>query len=311
MPGDLTTEVDGRLVPLSNLDKPLFPDGFTKAEVIDYHLRIAGVMLPHLRDRCITRLRFPNGADQGSFYEKNLPNGAPAWVHTQRVLASSDVIDYPVATSAADLVWLANLAALELHTPQWRVADTAHHSPGDPVNLVDARADTVVVDLDPGPGITRRQSAEAAMIVATELAGDGLIPFVKTSGSKGLQISAAIEPTPSTRCVEFVQALAKRLAAEHPDRFVATMAKNLRVDRIYVDYLQNQAARNTINVYSLRAREHPFVATPVTWDEVAAVRSDTDLIFTASDVLERVGRHGDLWAELLNPDAAGQLPASD
>lgn len=306
----IITEVDGRRLSLTNLSKPLFADGFTKAEVIDYYTRIAPVLLPHLRDRCVTRLRFPEGSAGPSFYEKNLPNGTPEWVPRVQVAASENtVIAYLLANDVATLVWLSNLAALELHTPQWRVADTPS-TVTPPIPLSDVLATTVVVDLDPGPGVSRVQMAEAAMLIATELAADGLIPFPKTSGNKGFQVSAPIVPTPSTQCVAYVGALARRLSQQHPHRFVATMAKDVRVERIYIDYLQNQAARNTITPYSLRARDFASVATPLTWDEIAGVASDADLQFSASDVIARVDKDGDLWADLLDPSIAGELPAT-
>lgn len=310
---EVRTEVDGHLLTLTNLDKPLFPDGATKAEIIDYYLRIAPVMLPHLAGRCITRLRFPNGTDQPSFYEKNLPNGTPEWVSRVEVEASGADIIYPLADSPATLVWLANLAAIELHTPQWTVGDARPSDPSTPLSLTEpgaVRSSFAVVDLDPGPGITMVEISQAALIVATRLAGDGLIPFVKTSGSKGLQVYAAIHPAPWQDVVGYVGALAKDLVAEHPDRFVAVMAKDQRREKIYLDFLQNQAARNTISPYSLRAKETPRVATPLTWDEVAAVDSPDALRFGPSDVLRRVEEHGDLWADLLHPESAGELPGA-
>ncbi|MEL4357579.1 MULTISPECIES: non-homologous end-joining DNA ligase [unclassified Luteococcus] len=310
----LTTEVDGRPVNLTNLDRQLFDSGFTKAEVIDYQLRIAPVMLPHLLGRCLTRKRFPQGASADSFYEKNLPAGAPEWVVTQQVDASDVPITYPLADSSATLVWLANLAALELHTPQWRIDDLAggpvaaeHPIRLDSTGLV--RSNRLVVDLDPGPGTSIVDSCRAAMVVATELAGDGLIPFVKTSGNKGLQVFAPIQPTDWRLVVEHVRRLAVRLARRHPDTFVAVMAKDQRPGRVFVDYLQNQAARNTIAPYSLRARPFESVSTPLTWEEVAAVDAVDALQFRADDVLARVAHHGDLWADLLDPANAAPLPS--
>lgn len=309
----VTTQVEGRPLGLTNLDKPLFATGFTKAEVIDYYVRIAPVMLAHLEGRCITRRRFPEGADGDSFYEKNLPGATPEWVVRQRVDASSVPIDYPLADSPATLVWLANLAALELHTPQWRI-DTltgACASADAPISLEApdlVRSDRLVVDLDPGPGITMTGSCRAAMLVATELAGLGLIPFVKTSGNKGLQVFAPIEPTAWQLVVEQARAFAQRLASQYPEIFVAVMAKERRAERIFVDYLQNQAARNTIAPYSLRARPFESVSTPLSWDEVAAVGERDTLSFTAGQVLQRVEEHGDLWHELLDPACAAPLP---
>lgn len=314
---ELRTEVDGRPVSLTNLDKVIFPNGVTKAEVVDHYLRVAPVMLPHLEHRCITRLRFPNGTTQASFYEKNLPAGAPEWVTTQQVLAADSTLSYVVADSPATLVWLANLAALELHTPQWRTLDCRvdGHAPApDEAISIDAPdqvfCDRVVVDLDPGPGITMVESAQAAMIFATALASDGLIPFVKTSGSKGLQLFSPIHPAPWREVLEYVSGLGRRVAKQHPDRFVTTMAKDQRADRIYVDALQNRADRNTIAPYSLRGKDFASVSTPLTWDEVAAVDSPDALRFDSQTVLARLERAGDPWAELLDPATMGQLPTS-
>ena len=312
---ELRTDVDGRPVVLTSLDKTLFGTGFTKAEVVDYQLRIASIALPHLEGRCLTRRRFPNGTDTEGFYEKNLPAGAPEWDVTQMVDASDIAVRYPLADSPATLVWLANLAALEVHTPQWRIDRLATpHSPEQPIDLEDdalVLSDRLVVDLDPGEGTSIVDSCRAAMIVATELAEDGLVPFVKTSGSKGLQIMAPLVPTPWRRVVDHVRQLAVRLSTRHPDTFVAVMAKDQRTDRIFVDYLQNQAARNTIAPYSLRGRHAPTVSTPLTWDEVAAVDAPGQLVFTAEDVLRRVEDQGDLWAEILDSALAAPLPAGE
>ncbi|MGD7731852.1 non-homologous end-joining DNA ligase [Propionibacteriaceae bacterium G57] len=314
----VTTQVAGRTLQLTNLDKVLFPDQTTKAELIQYYLAIAPVMLPHLAERCITRLRFPNGTDAQSFYEKNAPKGTPDWVRTAIVATQDSPVDYVVADNAATLVWLANLAAVELHTPQWRTTDapaTPGHpagSPGHPIALegpAAVPATTLVVDLDPGPGITMHDSCRAAMLAATELATAGLEPFVKTSGSKGLQLMARIEPAPWREVVEQVRRLGAVLAHRHPDLFTTTMAKDARGGKIYWDHLQNRGDRNTISVYSVRGRDQPRVSTPITWDEVAAIGPDDPLSFTIDEVLDRVGRHGDLWRPLLDDSVSVPLPS--
>lgn len=312
-PTDLRTEVDGRAVALTNLDKPLYPNGFTKAEVVDHYLRVADVMLPHLASRCLTRLRFPEGTERASFYEKNLPAGAPDWVITRTVQASEAIVDYPLADSPATLVWLANLAALEIHTPQWRCDDVVDVDPAVAIDLEApgrVLADRLVIDLDPGEGTTMADSAQAAMLVATELAGEGLVPFVKTSGSKGLQVFCAIVPTPWQQVLEHVRALGERLVQRHPDRFVTVMAKQVRTERIFVDVLQNRAARNTIAPYSLRGKQVDSVSTPVTWEEVAEAAHGAPLAFTSGQVHARIDRLGDLWADLLDPALAAELPVS-
>jgi len=303
-PESIVTTVGERTLSLSNLDKVLYPAAHvTKAEIISYYLGIADVMLPHLAGRCMTRVRFPNGVDAPPFFEKNAPAGAPDWLTVQPVLGTEGRIDYLVATEPATLVYLANLAALEMHAPQWTVE---HTTMSDGAVLlaaeVEPRATTCVIDLDPGPGMTMVDVAKGALIIAHRLAADGLIAAVKTSGSKGLQLSAPIAPTPSENVVRYVARLAAQLSRQHPDLFVATMAKSARSERIYIDYLQNKAARNTICAYSLRGKEQPWVATPVTWDEVAGADSPDALRFRPEDVLARVAEHGDLFADVLSED---------
>ncbi|HOB05381.1 MAG TPA: non-homologous end-joining DNA ligase [Propionibacteriaceae bacterium] len=307
---EVRVNVGERTLTLTNLDKVLYPaSGFTKAEVVQYYLAIAPTMLPHLAGRCLTRIRFPNGVDKGSFYEKNLPSGAPPWLGRDLVAASGETISYVTVSTPEELVLLANLASLELHAPQWVVDDTTRRADGAVImeGLDEPRATTLMVDLDPGTGITMVDSSHAAMIVATSLAELGLLPYVKTTGSKGLQISAAIAPTPSEQVTDWVKQFSQRLATQQPDRFVVTMAKDQRVGRIYLDYLQNKAARNTIAAYSMRAREYPSVATPLLWDEVAAVTSPDDLRFSPADVLARIEEHGDLFADVLTRDGP-ELP---
>ena len=221
--------------------------------------------------------------------------GRGSWFVLGTVLTDADVVvDEPAA-----VVFLANLAALELHTPQWRIAD----QPSQPFP-VDGRilADQVVVDLDPGPGVTMSQTATAALEVANELAAEGLLPVAKTSGGKGLQVLAAIQPTPADRVVEQVRRLAVSLSQRFPDRFVAVQARDRREGRILIDWLQNQPVRNTISVYSLRGRERPTVSTPLTWEEVGAATHGAVLDFSPADVLARVARVGDLAADLLASD---------
>jgi bifunctional non-homologous end joining protein LigD len=313
--GELVTRVGGRTLTLTNLDKVLYPSvGFSKAEVIDYYLRIAPVILPHIRDRAMTRLRFPDGVgpDRAPFYEKNAPIGTPEWVRRVKVNTSDGIIDYIVADDEAAVVWLANLAALEMHVPQWTVSSA---TPEDGIislpelepHAGEPLANRVVVDLDPGAGMTIVDSARAALIVAARLAEDGMLPIAQTSGSKGIQVYAAIAPTRSKSAWGYVKQLNASLHTAQPDFFVATMSVEQRAGRIYVDYNQNLAARNTIAPYSMRGRERPAVATPVTWEELGSVRGPDDLRFTPEDVLVRVAEYGDLAADLLHPDAA-QLP---
>ena len=308
---NIITRVGDRTLTLTNLDKVLYPSvGFTKAEVIDYYVRIAAVMLPHIRDRAMTRLRFPDGVgpDSFSFYEKNAPMGTPDWVRRVNVSTSDGIIDYVVADDEATIVWLANLAALEMHVPQWTVGSAApvanivslpesEPRPGEPL------ANRVVVDLDPGTGMTIVESARAALIVAAKMAEDGMIPIAQTSGSKGIQVYAAIAPTRSKMAWSYVKRLNASLHKAQPDFFVSAMSKEQRARRIYVDYNQNLAARNTIAPYSMRGRERPAVATPVTWEELGSVRGSEDLRFAPDEVLTRVAEHGDLARDLLTSDA--------
>lgn len=296
----VTVDVEGRLVALSNLDKVLYPGtGTTKAEVMAYYQAIAPVLLPHLADRIVTRIRFPDGVGGIEFFEKNRPAGTPDWVRTQRV-AHDDVIDYVLVEDLPTLAWLSNLAALELHVPQWRISDATVVDGAvaiEPEPLVR----TVVIDLDQGEGTSIVDGARAAMVCGQLLAADGLVPHAKTSGSKGIQVYAACAPTPAEEALAYVRDLGARAAAAHPDTFVLVQTKAKREGRILIDYLQNKAARTTVAPYSLRGRARPTASTPVTWEEVAAVTSPADLAFTFDEVLARVEAHGDLFADLLEP----------
>lgn len=309
---EIKADIAGRVLTLTNLDKVLYPaTGFTKAEVIDYYLNIAPTILPHLADRAITRLRFPDGTgpDAFSFYEKNAPNGCPGWVRLQRVAASDSDIDYVVADSPATLVLLANYAALELHTPQWRIP-----APAPSVIRLDApdapASDLLVIDLDPGAGTTMATSAKAALLAAARLAADGLIAYPRTSGSKGLQLQAAIEPVGGRAATAYARRVALDLVAAQPDLFIVQNSVAARAEKVFVDVLQNQAARNTIANYSLRGRERPTVATPITWEEVAEAAQGRPLAFVAGEVLARVEEMGDLAADLL-ADSGAPLPLTD
>ena len=312
----IRTRVGGRELSVVNLDKIMYPSvGYTKAEVISYYSQIADVLLPYVSDRALTRVRFPDGVDGPSFYEKNAPAGTPEWVRTEQILTSDGPVRYVVADEPATVVWLANLAALELHVPQWQIGrlpttttertmtEEGALERGDPL------VDRLVVDLDPGAGMTIVEVARAALIAAERLAADGFVPVPQTSGSKGIQVYAAVADTPGRQVWAYVKRLNQLLHRRQPDFFVSTMSVAERAGRIYVDYNQNLTARNTIAPYSLRGRERPSVATPLTWEEVAAVSRADDLRFSPEDVLARVAEHGDLAAELRHPDRP-RLPAS-
>jgi bifunctional non-homologous end joining protein LigD len=292
-------EVEGRRLVLSNLDKVLYPEtGFTKGEVIDYYARVADVVLPHLRDRPISFKRYPDGVAGQGFFAKNAPRGTPEWVRTVRlpVPGSSkdrETIDYVVIDDLPTLIWAANLAALELHVPQWTVG---------PRGAVRG-ANLLVLDLDPGAPATVVECARVAAMLREELAADGLSAYPKTSGSKGMQVYAPLVPVSSDRTSAYAHELAKRLEKAHPDLVVSRMAKDLRPGKVFVDWSQNSAAKTTVAPFSLRARPEQTVSTPVTWDEVEACGAPGDLRFRAEDVMERVEQHGDLFAPLLGKGA--------
>ncbi len=290
--------MDGRRLSLSNLDKVLYPSvGMVKGEVIDYYTRIAPVLLPHIRGRAMTFTRWPDGVEGKSFFEKNAPRHTPDWVRTVRLPApgsgmNRDTIDYVVVDDLPTLVWAANLAALELHVPQWTVE--ADGTPNDP--------DLLVFDLDPGPPATIVECAEVALLLRQELDELDLAASPKSSGSKGMQLYVPVSPTPADRTSAFAKELAQRLEAARPELVVSRMTKNLRSGKVFVDWSQNNAAKTTIAPYSLRARPEPTVSTPLTWAEVEGCQRADDLRFTAAEVLERVEDQGNLLAELLNPD---------
>lgn len=307
--------VGDRTLTLTNLDKVLFPAvGYTKAEVIHYYAHIADTLLPHVRDRAMTRIRYPDGVGEDrSFYEKNAPKGTPDWVRTTGILTSEGLIDYVVVEEAATVVWLANLAALEMHCPQWTISSATPNDdgtialPGREPRPGEPLANRVVVDLDPGAGMTVVDCARAALMVAALLAEDGMIPVAQTSGSKGMQVYAAVQPCRSADVAAYVRGLARTLKRTQPDFYVLTMRVSDRAGRIYVDHSQNVAAKNTVSPYSLRGRERPGVATPLTWDEVGAITTPQDAQFSPEQVLDRVTEHGDLAADLIS-DVAPPLP---
>ena len=291
----VVVDVEGRQVALTNLQKVLYPDGFTKGQVLDYYTRIAPVLLPHLAGRALTRKRYPDGVEGPVFFEKNAPRGTPEWAHVVTLPSpgsskNRETIDYVVVDDLPSLVWTANLAALELHTHMWRVSDEDVPLPPD----------LVVFDLDPGPPATIVECCEVAQLLRPLLEADGLSPLAKTSGSKGLQLYARADAfSSSEQTSAYAKGLAQRLEKEQPELVVHRMTKSLRDGKVLVDWSQNSAAKTTVSVYSLRAKQRPTVSTPVTWDEVAACRSPEDLVFTTDDVLARVEKSGDLFAPLL------------
>jgi bifunctional non-homologous end joining protein LigD len=279
-------EIAGRRFSVSNLDKLMYPDvGFTKGAVIDYYVRVAPAMLPHLSHRCVTFVRYPNGVDSKSFFEKRCPSHRPAWVHTAIGPGDGDRgIDYCVLDDEASLAWAANLAAIELHTPMARVED-----PASPT--------MVVFDLDPGAPAGIRECADVALDIRASLEGLGLELFAKTSGSKGLQLYLPLNsPHDHDHARSFALVVAQMLEKHHPDRILTAMKKDLRHGKVFIDWSQNAGFKTTVCAYSLRARPHPTVSTPVTWDEVEAAADGAPLSFEAPEVLARVEAMGDLFA---------------
>ena len=284
----VSVDVEGHELSLSNLDKVMYPEtGFTKGQVIDYYTRIAPAVLPHLRDRPLTLKRYPNGVEGGHFYEKRCPSHAPDWVRSEPVELSSKTIHFCVCDDLPTLVWLANLADLELHPSLSKVAEVE-------------RPTLMAFDLDPGPGAGLEQCCEVAVILRTALGQLGLESFAKTSGSKGIQVYVPlnvddVDYDHGTKRLS--NALARHLEAQHPKLIVSSQRKELRKDRVLIDWSQNDEHKTTVAVYSLRARERPTVSTPLLWDEVEDGDPDA-LVFEADDVLARVEEHGDLFAPM-------------
>ena len=291
------TEVEGRRLSLSNLDKVLYPgSGTTKGEVLHYYAATAGhVLLPHLRDRPVSFLRYPDGPDGLRFFTKNPPPGAPDWVRTTPVPRQEDPgARQVVVDDLPTLMWAANLV-VEFHTPQWR-ADTP------------AVADRMVFDLDPGPPASIVECCAVARWLRERLAADGLSAYGKTSGSKGLHLLVPVGPAPSDRVSAYARTLAVEAERALPDLVVYRMKRALRPGKVFVDFSQNAAAKTTATPYTLRARAEPTVSAPVTWGEIERCAAPGDLVFLAGDMAARLERDGDLLAPLLDPDQARPLP---
>jgi bifunctional non-homologous end joining protein LigD len=286
-------EVEGRRLRVTNLDKVLYPaNGFTNGRVVDYYARIAPAMLPHLHDRPTTMVRLPDGVTGERFFEKRCPGHRPAWLDTVPLDADSDVAACSLESVPA-LVWTANLAALELHTPQARA--------GEPW-----KPSAIVFDLDPGPGTDLADCARVARELHELLEQLGLRAVAKTSGAKGLHLSVGIRPSVDAETTKgFALALGKVLESRDPKRVTVTMAKDQRGGRVFVDWSQNDRHKTTVCAYSLRATETPGVSTPVSWDELHELEESGDVDafgFTPADVLARVEELGDLYADSLAGD---------
>ena len=285
-------EIEGKHLSLTNLDKVLYPaTGFTKGQVIDYYARIAPVLLPHLKEHPLTLKRYPGGVDQEYFFEKNATKHRPDWVKTVPVWSEGNQrdVNYILANDLPTLVWTANLAAIELH-PSLSLAK----------NIMCPRS--IVFDLDPGAPANIVQCCQVGIWLRDIFEHFGLQSFPKTSGSKGLQVYVPLNsPTSYDVTKPFAHALARLLENEHRDFVVSDMKKELRVGKVFVDWSQNDEHKTTISVYSLRAREHPTVSTPVKWEEVEQALKKKDatlLVFEAGQVLDRVQKMGDLFAPL-------------
>ncbi|MEU7578191.1 non-homologous end-joining DNA ligase [Streptomyces sp. NPDC041068] len=290
------TEVEGRRLALSNLEKVLYPaSGFTKGELLHYYASTAGALLPHLSDRPVSFLRYPDGPDGQRFFTKNVPPGTPEWVRTAEVPRSDKTARQILVQDLPSLMWAANLVT-EFHTPQWR-ADAPKY------------ADRLVLDLDPGPPATVVECCRAALHLRERMTADGLHAYAKTSGSKGLHLLVPLEPTPCERVTGYAKELAVEAERELPALVVHRMTRSLRPGKVFVDFSQNAAAKTTATPYTLRARPEPTVSTPVTWEEIEDCADPGQLVFTADDIAPRLRRHGDLLAPLFDPDLARPLPA--
>src|SRR5215813_2866038 len=289
MPEKAQLVVEGKKLAVSNLNKILYPNaGFTKGQVIDYYIRIAPVLLPHLKDRPLTMKRYPDGVEGEFFYEKNCPSHRPKWVQTAKVWSEGNqrIMQYCLANDLPTLVWAANLADLELHTSLSRK------------NKIE-RPTTMVFDLDPGAPADIVQCCQVGLWLRDLLAKMKLKAFAKTSGSKGLQVYVPLNtPVTFDQTKDLSRAFAQLLEHEHGNLVTSNMSKSVRKGKVFVDWSQNDEHKTTICVYSLRAKEEPSVSTPVTWDEVAncSKKKKADLLkFRSDQVLARVEKKGDLF----------------
>jgi bifunctional non-homologous end joining protein LigD len=293
--GSRKVEVDGRELTLTNLDKVLYPEaGFSKGEMVDYYAKVAPAIVPHLSGRAVTLRRFPEGVEDldAAFFEKRCPKHRPKWVKTARVEAGPHAgkIDFCVCDSLPTLIWMAQLAAIELH-------------PSLSLSRAPKRPTVLAFDLDPGPPADIVDCCRIGLRLREMFGHFGVESFPKTSGSKGLQVYVPLNGKASYEVTKpFAKAIAQLLEKQTPDRVVSKMKKVEREGKVFVDWSQNHQRKTTISVYSLRARERPTVSTPVTWEEVEAVADSGDgssLVFEVGAVLERIERHGDLFAPVL------------
>ncbi len=298
-----TVSVDGHSFEVKHLDKVMYPEtGFTKAQILDYYMRVAEAMLPHLKDRAVTLKRYPHGVADMFFFEKNAPSYRPKWLKTAPRWSESSEreVNYAVVNDRASLIWLANQATIEFH-----VTMATRRSFEKP------RA--IVFDFDPGEGMDVIDCAKVAVTMRRRLEHDNLVAFPKSSGSKGLHLYVPLNRPKMTfeRTKAYAHRVAQDLEDALPELVVSRMAKKLREGRVFIDWSQNSSSKTTVCVYSLRARAQQTVSAPVTWEEVLAAidADDADaLLHTTDDVLERVSEHGDLFADVLSMEQA--LPRS-
>ena len=288
--GEVTrVEVAGRRLKLTSLDKLLYPHTeTTKGEVLNYYAQVADVILPHLARRPVTRVRWPHGTSDQSFFEKNLPSGAPSWLPRVQV----DDVTYPLVEDLAQLTYLVNLNSIELHIPQWRVDDDGRRQ----------HPDRLVIDLDPGAPAGLPECARVALMVRERLDDLGLELYPVTSGSKGMQLYASLPgDLTSDQTRDLAMQLAQELTKKNPDLIVWKMTKSLRPGKVFLDWSQNVAAKTTISPYSLRGKDAPTVAAPRTWDEVeAGAEGEKFEQLEFEEVLDRLEADGDLLAGLLD-----------
>lgn len=287
--------VGDRQLRLSNLDKALFPEsGFSKGELIDYYHRVAPTLLPHLDGRPVSLKRFPDGTGEQGFFNKNAPSNTPSWLRTATLdsphsTKGRDTVRYLVLEEPAALVWTANLAAVELHVPQWRVGPRGARR----------GVDRLVFDLDPGAPAGLAECARVAALLAETLADDGLTAYPGLSGGKGMHLYVPVRETPAPQAADFAHRTAAALERRHPGLVVTQMTKSLRPGRVFIDWSQNNSQKTTVVPYSLRARPWPTVALPLTWNEI----EDIDALrrgFGPAEALDRLAERGDVAEPILN-----------
>jgi len=293
MTGKAELSVAGRKLPVSNLQKILYPaTGFTKGDVINYYIGVSQVLLPHLKNRPVTLKRYPDGVEGFFFYERHCPEHRPKWLKTARAERHSkgNPVDYCVINDLPSLVWAANLADIELHTFLHKGSSIS-------------RPSSVAFDLDPGAPADIVDCCRVALWMKEIFDALGLQSFAKTSGSKGLQVHVPLNsPVTYAKTKSFSKMIAEYLERRHPDSVVSNMQKARRKGKVLIDWSQNDDHKTTVSVYSLRAKDHPTVSTPLQWREVQAAAKKTGgkkLVFESGEIPARIKKHGDLYAPVL------------